>query len=152
MSNHELRILLPENKEAILNLGRQRLARDVADEMEREMLGWNARWRPEALDHYLPQGWSFGAFNAQNELEGALLAQPYLFHRGLTQTLWIEEILVNDTTSAHALLETAYRWARDKHFQTVLAEDLGAWHGALRAFPRARRVEESMLELPSTKF
>ena len=150
--NQDIRILLPQDKESILTLGRARFASGGgADPIELEMAAWNARWRGEALDHYLPQGWSFGIFES-DQLHGAILAQPYLFHRGLTQTLWVEDILAPTAEIAHALLETAYRWARDKHFQCVLAEDLKDFHGGLAGWPRARTLKAPLLELPSARY
>ena len=91
----------------------------AADPMEREMQSWNARWRAEALDHYLPQGWSFVALD-DDKVVGFLIAQPLLFFRGLTQTLWVEDVLGPD---AEALIEAARAWARDKHLQCVLCDD-----------------------------
>src|ERR1044072_1755886 len=105
----EVRILLPEHKDAVLRFARTRLERNIADEMEREMQSWTARWRGEALDHYLSMGWSYGAFNQDGELTGFLIAQPFLFHRGLTQTLWVEHFEYADEQSGQTLLDTAYR-------------------------------------------
>lgn len=110
------------------------------------MSSWNARWRGESLDHYLPQGWSFGAFAPAGHLKGFVLAQPILFHRGLTQTLWIECVEAEDQDVARALVDTVSKWARDKHFQCVLLEDFGV------ELPGARVTNETLIELRTAKF
>jgi hypothetical protein len=117
----ELRILQPSDKQALIEFGQMQLAQTHSDPMEREMQSWNARWRAEALDHYLPLGWSFAAY--ASELQGFLLAQPLLFYRGLTQTLWVETVQAATPEIAQQLLEAVRAWARDKHFQCVLNND-----------------------------
>lgn len=118
----ELRILLPEFKDAVIAYAKGRLAALEKDPMELEMKSWSARWRGEALDHYLKLGWSFGLFEG-DKLRGFILGQPFLFHRGLTQTLWIEHLEADDDSISATLLDCASKWARDKHFQCVLLED-----------------------------
>ena len=57
------RILLPATiAMLVLDYAKRHLAANVSDAMEREMQAWDARWRAEALDHYLALGWSFGIF------------------------------------------------------------------------------------------
>ena len=82
----------------------KKLAENVADEDERRMMSWNARWRKESLDHYIPMGWSFLARDKEMEriasldgisseeglLAGYFIAQPLLFLDGQTQSLLIE--------------------------------------------------------------
>lgn len=120
--------------------------------MEAEMHSWSARWRQEALDHYVKQGWSFGRFTNDGQLAGFLLAQPYLFHRGLTQTLWIEHLEADTPEIARQLLETAFAWARDKHFQCVLIEDSTANREAAASFSTRTHPVEAVLELRSARF
>jgi hypothetical protein len=122
MSNLVPRVLLLGDIEMLLAFERQRLEETVGDDMEREMQSWSARWRPEALEHYLKLGWSYGVFEAER-LRGYILAQPYLFHRGLTQTLWVEHVAADAKEVTDLLVDTVYRWARDKHFQVVLLDD-----------------------------
>lgn len=151
MSNaFEIRILLPAHKDDLLAFAKTQI--EEPDEMEREMHAWTARWRGEALDHYLPQGWSFGAFDGGEKIQGFLLAQPYLFHRGLTQTLWVEQFNFANLNVAHALLDTAYRWARDKHFQCVLIEERPEIQSLLRDWRQAHPVEQTLVELRSARF
>jgi hypothetical protein len=118
----EFKVLRLEDKDRILALEKAvAAAAPDFNPLEAEMASWHARWRPEALDHYLPLGWSFGAFDPdRNELKGYLLAQPLLFFRGLTQSLWVEWLRASDPAVAASLAEVAYKWARDKHLQQVL--------------------------------
>ena len=118
---NELRLLLPSDKEAIMTLAKRHLAVEIKDDMEREMQSWTARWRAEALDRYLDLKWSFGAFR-DGQLTGFVLAQPLVFFRGLTQTLWIEDLQAVDEATRTELFQCASGWARDKHFQCVLLE------------------------------
>ena|SRR5665213_1611956 len=117
----DLRILLPAHKDALMEFAKRQLSARVKDPMDSEMQSWSARWRGEALDHYLPQGWSFGAYRGE-ELCGFLLAQPILFFRGLTQTLWIELVESESDAVRTQLIDCAQRWARDKHLQCALYE------------------------------
>src|SRR5690606_30709973 len=86
-----------------------------------QMKTWDARWRPESLDHYLQLGWSFGVLE-DNQLKAYVLAQPFLFFRSFTQTLWVEWIAAVSSNHAARAIEVAYRWTRDKHFQTLVLE------------------------------
>lgn len=151
----ELRLLLPADSESVMAFSRKQLETEVHDNMEREMQSWNARWRGEALQHYLALGWSFGCFGSEptqaTQLKGYVLAQPLLFFRGLTQTLWVEYLTFDNAEPevGHALLDCVHRWARDKHLQCVLAEAEG--EGAIapiaRAFNRARVFNSSWVEI-----
>ena len=147
---NNVRILLTSDAETIATFARTKI--DAADAMEAEMASWTARWRPEALAHYLPQGWSFGAFDSNGGARGIILGQPLLFHRGLTQTLWVEELIYDDVTTAHALIDVAYRWARDKHLQCVLMEARPELEFILHEWKNIHRVGERLLELRSAKY
>lgn len=120
--DYELRVLLPADREAVYDFAKRRLTHAAADPMEAEMQSWNARWRTEALDHYLALGWSYGCYRG-GELRGFLLAQPFIFHRGHTQTLWVEHVEASDAETADRLIDCAVRWAKDKHFQRVLFDE-----------------------------
>ena len=104
------------------------------------------------MNHYLPQGWSFGAFGADGRTRGFVLAQPFLFHRGLTQTLWVETLEFDDAAVAKALVDTVYRWSRDKHLQCVLVESTPATQFVLEGWPSARVVDGSLVELRTARF
>lgn len=148
----EIRILLPTDADQILNYARRKLGAEIKDPMELEMAAWTARWRAEALAHYLPQGWSFGAFAADQTLTGYLLGQPLLFYRGLTQTLWVEDLGFDDVAVAKALMDVAYRWARDKHLQCVLLESQSDLQFILHEFKNVHRAEAPLVEVRSAKF
>jgi hypothetical protein len=111
----EVKILTPQNLDEILTYEK---AKQTGPEFEREMASWNARWRKEALEHYLPLGWSF-CKREQGQLVSYILCQPLLFFEGWTQSLWIEHVSANNQNNAHEMIEVAYRWARDKHLQKV---------------------------------
>ena len=147
----EARILLLTDKDAIIAYAKARLGMTVSEPMEREMQSWNARWRAEALDHYLPKGWSFGVF-AGAELQGFILAQPLLFYRGMTQTIWVEHLEFNSREVATQLLDTAYRWARDKHLQCLLVENSGENAAILSDWPHARPLDDRWIEIRSARF
>ncbi len=147
----DTRILLEKDKDSITEFEKERLHKSVQDPMEREMKAWDARWRPEALDHYLPQGWSFGVFE-DAKLVGYFLGQPYIFHRGLTQTLWVEHLSYTSPAVAKHLIDTAHKWARDKHLQTVLLENLSETSFVMEEFPKAMLLRDGLIELRSAKF
>ncbi|NJM09796.1 MAG: hypothetical protein HC883_02560 [Bdellovibrionaceae bacterium] len=147
----DTRILLLADKDAIMQFENQLLAETVSDAMEREMKSWDARWRAEALEHYLPQGWSFACFR-ENRIVGYFLGQPYLFHRGLTQTLWIEHLSARQPEVARELIEVAHKWARDKHLQTVLLENNPRSEFILEDFPKATLIGSGLIELKSARF
>lgn len=147
----EVRILLPTDKEAVMAYAKARLALRVSEPMEREMRSWDARWRGEALDHYLPQGWSFAAF-AADQMQGFILAQPFLFYRGLTQTLWVECVIADAHQVERELLEVAHRWARDKHLQCLIVENSEDIAHIVRDWPAAKPLDESYIEIRSARF
>lgn len=125
--SQDLRILQPAHKDAVLAFATRMLATRIEDPADRQIAGWNARWRPEALDHYLALGWSFGSFRGE-ELTGFILGQPFLFFRGLTQTLWLESVEAVDHATRELLIDCAQKWARDKHMQCALIEsEDGTW-------------------------
>lgn len=113
--NHEYKVMTLEDIEDILTF---EMARLPGEGIEKEMESWHALWRREALEHYAPLGWSFVS-RAQGQLQGYVLAQPILFFKGWTQSLWVEHISATSQELETYLFEVAYRWARDKHFQKV---------------------------------
>ncbi|MCB0406762.1 MAG: hypothetical protein KDD34_01085 [Bdellovibrionales bacterium] len=130
-----IRAVRQNDLQAILEFEKARLEIEVEDVMERELLSWKAPWRQEALEHYLNLGWSFGVWEdeSENTLLGYVLAQPLLFFRGFTQTLWIEHLAANDKLIENQLIETVYQWSRDKHLQQMIlphgfSEHLKKWN------------------------
>lgn len=91
---------------------------------------WNAPWRQEALEHYLPKGWCFALRNNDGQLKAYFLAQPLIFFRGMTQTLWVEYMAYENQNELLALVDLGRRYAKDKHFQKVIFNtnvDLTEW-------------------------
>lgn len=144
----EFKVLKSEDQETVLGFERIRSELTQPDPVERELSSWKARWRPEQLNHYLGLGWSFGAWQ-NDQLIGYILTQPILFFRGYTQSLWVEWISYKAPDVGNALLDSAYRWARDKHFQTVLISEMPA---DLAQDARMTVMKDSILEIPSARW
>ncbi len=115
-----IQILDGSAAQAIRRVELKKLEILIADEMERELLSWNAPWREESLQHYLSTGWSVGLFSEQGELKAYFLAQPFLFFKGLTQVLWVEHFFYNSQADFDILKDTVTRYAREKHLQSVM--------------------------------
>jgi len=123
--SRQIRILELSDVTLVHEFSRRGLREKISNEMEREMFSWNAAWREESLRHYLSTGWSVGVFEA-DELKGYFLAQPILFMGNLTQVLWIEHLEATLPQDQDLLLDTATRYAREKHLQSVL-QNHGDW-------------------------
>ena len=111
-----------------------RLATRIPDETERTFKSWSEPWRREALEHYLKLGWSF-ITRENGKVAGFFLAQPFIFFRGQTQTLWVEHIEASNAEVTDVLVEVAVKVAREKHLQRVLfanapsvANELKRWN------------------------
>jgi hypothetical protein len=137
----------------ILAFAESRLALQISDATDRVFRQWGARWRREALEHYLQLGWSFTVrrknSGAAAPLAGFFLGQPFLFMRGNTQTLWIEHLDGDADDVRVGLVDVAIRLSREKHLQRVLFGDpsikdvLGSW-------PHSRMSDE-IIEVQTTK-
>lgn len=152
ISNLTVRILLTTDRDALLNFSKERLQKKSGNSMEAEMQSWTAPWRAESLDHYLPTGWCFGAFDNENRLQGYVLAQPFLFFRGKTQTVWVEHLEFDDKAAGPLLIDTVYRWSRDKHMQCVLVENSEDSVHSLEGWPNVQSVREKYLEIKSARY
>jgi len=144
------RILQVADLEQLLALERKHVRGTQADEFEAEMVEWHAPWRKEALEHYLPLGWSFGLFQGQ-EILGYFLAQPQLFLNGMTQSLWLEHLFAPSPQIAKELIDVAYRLAREKHFQSLLYKG----HQFSEHLPRGANVEawpDSVYNVKTAKY
>lgn len=118
--------------------------------------GWTAPWRTESLQHYLKLGWSMFKRNPDSgELLGYVLAQPILFMRTQTQSVWIEYVDALTPAIKTDLVETIIRVSREKHMQRVLFEarllpmDQGL--GEIIRGRSGRVIEEDMIEIATTK-
>ncbi|MBX3016960.1 MAG: hypothetical protein KF767_03650 [Bdellovibrionaceae bacterium] len=111
----------------ILDYEQRKLAEQILNEEDRALLSWNARWRKEALEHYIPMGWSFLArdtavkseFSDDGLLMGYFIAQPLLFLDGQTQSLWVEHLQYSSLQVRDEISDLAYRLSREKHLQKV---------------------------------
>lgn len=121
------RIATSEDLNEIHEYEKKKLQETVSDETEREIQSWQAKWRKESLEHYLPSGWCFIARNPnipsddspEGQLIGYFLAQPVLFFNGQTQSLWVEHLSYSSLQARDELCDLAYRLSREKHFQRV---------------------------------
>ena len=145
---------LPE----ILDYEQKKLANTVPDEMERTMHAWNARWRQEALEHYLKMGWSFLArdreipnpLSEEGALVGYFIAQPLLFVEGQTQALWIEHVSYSSLQARDELCELAYKLSREKHFQRVLFPNMAGVANSVTTL-KAETWQPNVLNVKTTK-
>jgi hypothetical protein len=124
-SNYALKIkvLQLNNKAQILDYEKDLLSSQIQDEVDRELFSWKAPWREESLDHYLPLGWSFLAWEGEegrSQISGYFLAQPILFFGGFTQNLWLEHFQTPNLNVKNELLDVAYKTCREKHFQKLI--------------------------------
>lgn len=113
------------------------------------VMSWHAPWRRESLEHYLPKGWCFGAWRGP-ELVGYFLAQPLIFFRGFTQTLWVEHLTAADESLKLELIDLARRYGRDKHLQSVLFADNAELHAVL-AQAGGQSIGDRLIEFRTTK-
>lgn len=156
-------VLSANDIDEILAFANQQHQSRVGDENERIFQSWHARWRREALEHYLKLGWSFIARTAPTTHQaeradseravcvGFFLAQPLLFFRGQTQSLWLEHIDAVSGPGLAALADVAVRVAREKHLQCVLVENTEAAHLALAAWAPQPLNDQQILMVKTTK-
>lgn len=112
---------------------------------------WSAPWRAESLEHYLRLGWSMSRRDAATGvLQGYILAQPFLFWRGQTQTVWIEHVDGDTPMVRDELVDTIVRIGREKHMQRVLAPLALGFEGTIRV-RSGRAIEDDIIEFQTTK-
>lgn len=153
-----LRVIQTSDLDEIVDFEKTKLKETMTDEMERELHSWNARWRNESLNHYLPMGWSFLArdrnqpskFSNEGLLVGYFLAQPFLFFDGHTQSLWVEHMQCASLQACNELCELAYKLSREKHFQKVLLPESPTILEAVKTF-KAENWDPAVLLVPTTK-
>ena len=146
----EPKVLVLNDSDLIQNFERSLIESTSGDPIEAEMLTWNASWREESLKHYLPLGWSFGAWVKQ-ELVGYFLAQPLVFSRGLTQTLWVERLQAITPEITSELVEIAYKLSREKHLQKVLFYEDSDSQLKHSSVIQLKPLEEKVWELKTSK-
>jgi hypothetical protein len=153
-----LRVIQPADLEEIIDFEKSKLRETIVDEMDRELHSWNARWRQESLQHYLPMGWSFlardrnlqSSFSSEGQLVGYFLAQPLLFFDGQTQSLWVEHMQYATLQSRDELCELAYKLSREKHFQKVFFPESQSILNAVKSF-KAQNWDPQVLLVHTTK-
>jgi hypothetical protein len=144
----EIKILQPSDQAAILQFERARLPATPDSFMSE----WHAPWRTEALEHYLPLGWSFGLFSkAAGTLTAYFLAQPQLFINGMTQSLWLEHVSFQNENEARRLMEVAYRLSREKHFQVLLFTE-GQWQRHLPPGVEGQPWPQNLVAVRTARF
>lgn len=120
MLNYDIHVLQESDMEELQEFEKKKLEASVPEEVERQLLSWSAKWRPESMQHYLPLGWSFVVRDLQTQkILGYFLAQALLFMDGQTQSLWVEHVQCVDKKIFQVLIEVATKTAREKHFQKV---------------------------------
>ena len=137
----------------IYNFALQQLREQNLGEVATTFKSWQAKWRREALEHYLKLGWSFIA-RRDGAVVGFFLAQPFLFFRGQTQSLWVEWIESSGAEVTEALIDVAVKVAREKHLQRVLfaeAKELEKVTGQALKQRRAVPLEDDIVVVQTTK-
>lgn len=136
----------------------RKLAEAVPDENERTLQSWQARWRKESLEHYLPMGWSFLArdrdiaseASEEGALVGYFVAQPLLFVDGHTQSLWVEHLSYSSLQARDELADLAYKLAREKNFQRVYFPNVSGIANSVKAL-KAEPWQAPVLSVKTSK-
>lgn len=144
------RIIQASDLQPILDFEAKKMQETHPDENDRIFASWNSRARKEALEHYLPLGWSFMAQDEDDNLVGYFLAQPLLFLDGQTQSFWVEHVQYSSLQARDELCELAYKLAREKHFQRVYFPQGNGVMNSVSAF-KAESWQPAVLMVKSTK-
>lgn len=145
------RIVQADDLQDILDLENKKLQDTYPDEMERMMAGWNSKHRLEALNHYIPLGWSFLARDEDTgALVGYFIAQPLLFLDGQTQSLWVEHVQCVSLQARDELCELAYKLGREKHLQRVYFPNDNGVPNSVKSF-KADTWQPGTLAVKTTK-
>lgn len=146
------RVLTLEELEKVFDFEMERLKNSVPDEIERQFASWKANWRKESLEHYLGRGWCMGAWvekESAESLAGYFLAQPLLFFRNFTQTLWIERVSADSSEIYAELVDIAVKIAREKHMQRVFSNSIHL--GEIDQKYQVQKVSENWVEIKTAK-
>ena len=144
----EIKVLEFSQAEEVMAYEKARLSHLSLE--EQELAVWDAVWREESLEHYLPQGWSFGAWEEGGQLVGYCLAQPFLFFRGMTQTLWVEHMAFDVSRVGQSLVDVIVGWGRSKHMQKVLFRESDQIKD-LKGVWELKKISGNELEVLTTK-
>jgi len=145
-------VLSAADIDLVLDFAQKRLIEQISDETTRTFASWEAKWRKEALEHYLKVGWSFIARDeATKAVKGFYLGQPFLFFRGMTQSLWIEYLDAVDDETAKTLIEIAVKIGREKHLQRVMFAEPDKWKHLLEVWKPESLDGNSIAIVKTTK-
>ncbi|AGH96513.1 hypothetical protein [Pseudobdellovibrio exovorus] len=136
--------------ENVFNYEYKKQFSDDSDEIENQIKVWDSFFRKEALEHYFKMGWSFLAFDANQNLVGFFMGQPLLFLDKQTQSLWVEYVSANNDQIYTELVDIAYRLSREKHFQKVLFSKDVQTQFLTQSFP-FKEWERDVIYLKTTK-
>lgn len=137
-----LKVAQASDIDELLDYENRKLSETVTNPDDRAFEAWKAKWRREALEHYLNLGWSFVArdhnqvssYSKDGLLMGYFIAQPLLFFEGHTQSLWVEHLQYTSLQARDELCELAYKLSREKHLQKVF-------------FPNSQLIANSVKQL-----
>ncbi|MNJ93470.1 hypothetical protein D3C87_111520 [compost metagenome] len=152
------RIIQAADYQEILDFETKKLQEAYPDESDRMFASWSSKHRPEALQHYLPLGWSFlirdpetpSPASPEGLLLGYFIAQPLLFLDGQTQSLWVEHVQYSSLQARDELCELAYKLAREKHLQRVYFPRENGVPNSVKAF-KADTWQPGTLFVKTTK-
>ncbi len=144
------RIIQLDDLQLLLDLEAKKLQESIPDETDRMFAQWNSRARKEAIEHYLPMGWSFLALDADEQLVGYFIAQPLLFLDGQTQSLWVEHLQYTSLQARDELCDLAYKLSREKHFQRVYFPQANGVLNSVTAF-KAETWQPAALMIRTSK-
>lgn len=148
-TKYHARVIDVAEIDEIISFEQSNLVRDVEDEQIRMFLSWSAPWRKESLEFYLPKGWCF-AVRDDARMVGYFLAQPVLFFRQMTQTLWVEYLNFENREIGEFLLDLAFKTAREKHIQSVFISPSDELVPLLQ-LKNAKQVNDTFYEFQATK-
>ena len=144
------RIAQLEDVEAVYQFEFHQTSIETDNEYDQMMAVWNSSFRKESLEHYFKLGWSFLAFDKNNNIVGFFLGQPLLFFDQQTQSLWIEHVSSIHPSISTGLVDLAFRLSREKHFQRVLVSENIQKLNLEKVFP-FQKWERSVQFLKTTK-
>lgn len=147
-----IKVLRVDDLESILAYERKCLEQQIPEAVERELASWHAPWRREALEHFLPLGWSFAIWEKEySGLMGYVLAQPLLFFNGFTQSLWVERLGFSNEDVARQLVDVVGKTCKEKHFQKIIFNDYSEFEFALDS-NKIKRFSANSMEMPTAKY
>lgn len=150
MSQITYRIAQLEDVESVFNYEYKKNFSAESHEIENQIMVWNSFFRKESLEHYFKTGWSFIAFDAEQNIVGFFMGQALLFIDKQTQSLWVEYISASSTEIYTELIDIAYRLSREKHLQKVLFSNVVQQQPMSKVFPFTE-WERSVSYLKTTK-